>query len=57
MSADLASKTLTFLFTDIEGSTRLWEGYRQAMKDALAEHGQVRGGIYAAVDGGEGGAV
>jgi hypothetical protein len=27
------------------------------MKDALAEHGQVRGGIYAAVDEGKGGAV
>ena len=34
-----------------------WDEYIQAMKDALAKHGQVRGGIYAAVDGGEGGAV
>lgn len=34
-----------------------WDEYIQAMKDALAEHGQVRAGIYAAVDGGEGGAV
>jgi hypothetical protein len=34
-----------------------WDEYIQAMKDALAEHGQVRGGIYAAVDGGEGGAI
>jgi hypothetical protein len=34
-----------------------WDEYIQAMKDALAEHGQVRGGLYAAVDGGEGGAV
>jgi hypothetical protein len=34
-----------------------WDEYIQAMKDALARHGQVRGGIYAAVDGGEGGAV
>jgi hypothetical protein len=34
-----------------------WEEYIQAMKDALARHGQVRGGIYAAVDGGQGGAV
>ena len=34
-----------------------WDDYIQAMKDALAKHGQVRGGIYAAVDGGEGGAV
>ena len=34
-----------------------WDEYIQAMKDALATHGQVRAGIYAAVEGGEGGAV
>jgi hypothetical protein len=34
-----------------------WDEYIAAMKDALAEHGQVRGGIYAAVDGGAGGAL
>jgi hypothetical protein len=34
-----------------------WDEYIAAMKDALAEHGQVRGGIYAAVDGGSGGAL
>jgi aromatic-ring opening dioxygenase LigAB LigA subunit len=34
-----------------------WDEYIQAMKDALAKHGQVRAGIYAAVEGGEGGAV
>ena len=34
-----------------------WDEYIQAMKDALAKHGQVRGGIYAAVDGGQGGAL
>lgn len=34
-----------------------WDEYIQAMKDALAKHGQVRAGIYAAVDGGHGGAV
>ena len=34
-----------------------WDEYIQAMKDALAEHGQVRGGIYAAVDDGKGGAI
>ena len=34
-----------------------WDDYIQAMKDALAEHGQVRAGLYAAVDGGKGGAV
>jgi predicted ATPase/class 3 adenylate cyclase len=30
--------TLTFLFTDVEGSTRLWEQYPEAMQDALAAH-------------------
>lgn len=34
-----------------------WDEYIQAMKDGLAEHGEVRAGIYAAVEGGEGGAV
>jgi hypothetical protein len=34
-----------------------WDEYIQAMKDGLARHGQVRGGVYAAVDGGVGGAV
>ena len=30
--------TLTFLLTDIEGSTRLWETHRQAMGEALTCH-------------------
>ena len=30
--------TLTFLFTDIEGSTQLWEQHPEAMKTALARH-------------------
>jgi class 3 adenylate cyclase len=37
-TGELASQTLAFLFTDIEGSTRLWEQYRQSMKDALERH-------------------
>ena len=36
--ADLPTGTLTFLFTDIEGSTRLWEAHRDAMPAALARH-------------------
>jgi class 3 adenylate cyclase len=32
MLPDEASGTLTFLFTDLEGSTRLWERFPQAMK-------------------------
>jgi class 3 adenylate cyclase len=32
------SGTVTFLFTDIEGSTRLWEQHRDAMPAALERH-------------------
>src|SRR5918911_255369 len=35
---NLPSGTLTFLFTDIEGSTRLWEEHPEAMRLALARH-------------------
>ena len=35
---DLPSGTVTFLFTDIEGSTALWERDRQAMADAVERH-------------------
>jgi predicted ATPase/class 3 adenylate cyclase len=38
MPAELGSQTLAFLFTDIEGSTRLWEQHRQPMKEALERH-------------------
>src|SRR5207237_7122730 len=34
----LPSGTVTFLFTDIEGSTRLWETQREAMTEALPRH-------------------
>jgi predicted ATPase/class 3 adenylate cyclase len=34
----LPAGTVTFLFTDIEGSTRLWQQHPRAMKDALARH-------------------
>jgi len=30
--------TLTFLFTDIENSSHLWEVYPEAMKPALQQH-------------------
>jgi adenylate cyclase len=33
--------TVTFLFTDVEGSTRLWEESREAMKSALARHDEI----------------
>jgi predicted ATPase/class 3 adenylate cyclase len=34
----LPSGTVTFLFTDIEGSTKLWEQHPNAMRLALARH-------------------
>ncbi|HMK12121.1 MAG TPA: adenylate/guanylate cyclase domain-containing protein, partial [Acidimicrobiales bacterium] len=38
MGVDLPSGTVTFLFTDLESSTRLWEERRDAMSEALARH-------------------
>ena len=35
---ELPSATATFLFTDLEGSTRLWEEHPEAMKVALSRH-------------------
>ena len=37
----LPSGTVTFLFTDIEGSTRLWEAAPEAMRKAVARHDDV----------------
>jgi len=37
-AATLGDAPLTFLFTDVEGSTRLWEQNPQAMRSALARH-------------------
>jgi predicted ATPase/class 3 adenylate cyclase len=33
--------TLTFLFTDIEGSTKLWESHPDVMQTALARHDEI----------------
>ena len=46
-----ARSTTTFLFTDIEGSTRLWEQERERMSAALATHDSL---VCAAVDGNHG---
>src|SRR5947207_1869910 len=37
----LPTGTVTFLFTDIEGSTRLWEAQEGAMRNALVRHDAV----------------
>jgi predicted ATPase/class 3 adenylate cyclase len=39
--AELPQGTVTFLFTDLEGSTRLWEDQPTAMPDALARHDEL----------------
>lgn len=49
----LPTGLVTFLFTDIEGSTRRWEEYRAAMHDALARHDET---LRATIEG-HGGAV
>src|SRR5262245_33049393 len=36
--SDGPAETVTFLLTDIEGSTRLWEEHPDAMRAALARH-------------------
>ena len=52
--------TLTFLFTDIEGSTRLWDAAPEAMRAALARHDEIlrgpieRHGGYVFSTGGDG---
>ena len=38
MTAQPPSGTVTFLFTDIEGSTRLWEEQPEAMRTLVGEH-------------------
>src|SRR5438445_7440938 len=39
--AELPTGKLTFLFTDIEGSTRLWEDAPEAMKLAITRHTEI----------------
>ncbi len=39
--AELPTGTVTFLFTDLEGSTRLWEEHPEAMRGALARHDEI----------------
>jgi class 3 adenylate cyclase len=39
--AEPPTGTLTFLFTDIEGSTKMWERSPEAMRGALARHNKI----------------
>jgi hypothetical protein len=41
----LPSGTFTFLFTDIENSTPLWEKHLETMKSALAKHDSILKGV------------
>jgi predicted ATPase/class 3 adenylate cyclase len=43
--------TVTFLFTDIEGSTRLWESNPEAMSEALARHDEILRAVIEANNG------
>jgi predicted ATPase/class 3 adenylate cyclase len=38
---ELPSGTVTFLFTDLAGSTRSWEEHRDEMRSALARHDEI----------------
>lgn len=37
----LPSGIVTFLFTDVEGSTRRWEAHGDIMKEAMARHDRI----------------
>ena len=51
MAAELPTGTVTFLFTDLESSTRLWEEQPEAMRAALARHDEI---LVEAVEAGNG---
>lgn len=40
-SISLSPTILTFLFTDLEGSTRLWQRFPEAMETVLARHDEI----------------
>ena len=51
MTAAAPSGVVTFLFTDVEGSTRRWEADADAMRAALMAHDQVLRSSIEAHDG------
>jgi predicted ATPase/class 3 adenylate cyclase len=48
---ELPSGTVTFLITDLESSTRLWEELPEAMSEALARHDEILRGSVETHDG------
>ena len=48
---DLPTGTVTFLFTDIEGSTRLWEDAEELMRSAMVRHDEIVDGVVEARHG------
>ncbi|HEX5587939.1 MAG TPA: adenylate/guanylate cyclase domain-containing protein, partial [Acidimicrobiia bacterium] len=48
---ELPSGTVTFLFTDLEGSTRLWEEQRAEMQSAISLHDAILQDVVEAHDG------
>ena len=51
VSSVLPSGTVTFLFTDVEGSTRLWAADKDAMSASLLVHDAI---LRAAIEGNSG---
>jgi predicted ATPase/class 3 adenylate cyclase len=49
--AELPTGTVTFLFSDVESSSRLWETYPDAMQGALARHDEILRGAIATNNG------
>jgi class 3 adenylate cyclase len=47
----LPSGVVTFVFSDIEGSTKLWESDPEGMRASLAQHDAIVRGIIEAADG------
>ena len=50
-SVAIPTGTVTFLFSDIEGSTKRWESHRQAMAAAVARHESLMRAAMARHDG------
>src|SRR5262245_48328488 len=49
--AELPAGTVTFLFTDLESSTRLWREHPETMKPASARHDAILRDVIAAHSG------